>query len=409
MSVSRVCRRTIVGVLLALIVAPAAYAQNEPLTLAEALERAGASPAVDVAEAQIDIARGHQRQAGLGPNPEVSLEVENIAGTGVFQGFRSTEATLAVGQRLELGGKRHARVNAARAQTRLAEIRAEIARADLTQSVHQRFFDAVAARQRLVLAEQALDRSRELARIANMLVDVGRDPPLRALRAEANLGEAEAELVMRRAEDENARLLLAALWGASSPPPSVDEESLASLETDAIRIEPLSVLAIQLADAELAAAEAVIARERTLRTPDLTFSAGVRRNEEADAHGFVAGASFELPIGNRNQGAIAAARASARAAEAQRSLLVVEVARRIASANATLSAAEERADTLENRTVPQAEEALRLADIGYRAGRFSLIELLDAAEARDAALSAFIGATQVRNTAAANLTRATAQ
>jgi len=408
MSVIRACRRTLWGVLLAMVVASAASAQDKSLTLAEALELAGASPSVDVAEAQVDVARGNQQQAGLRPNPEISLDVENVAGTGVFRGLQATETTLAIGQRLELGGKRRARVEAARAETTVAAIRAEIARADLTLSVRQRFVDAVAARQRLRLAEQALERSRELARIARVLVDVGRDPPLRGLRAEANLGEAEAELAERRAEDENARRSLAALWGDPMPSATVDEASL-SVGANAPRVEPLSVLAIRLADAELNAAEASIDRERSLRTPDLTLSAGVRRNEEANAQGFVAGASFSLPFGNRNQGAIAAARASARAAEAQRSLLVVEAGRAIASARATLAAAEERVETLESRTVPQAEEALRLADIGYRAGRFNLIELLDATEARDAALNALIDAREARDTATATLLRATAQ
>ncbi|MEO1169835.1 MAG: TolC family protein [Pseudomonadota bacterium] len=372
------------------------------------MELAGASPSVDLAEAQVDIARGNQEQAGLRPNPEISLEVENVVGTGPFRNFRSTETTLAIGQRLELGGKRRTRVEAARAETSVAAIRAEIARADLILSVRQRFVDAVAARQRLRLAEQALERSRELARIASVLVDVGRDSPLRGLRAEANLGEAEAELAERRAEDENARRSLAALWGDPMPPAQVDETSI-SLDRRSVPVEPLSLLAIRLADAEVFAAQAIIDRERSLRTPDLTLSAGIRRNEETDARGFVAGASFTLPFGNRNQGAIAAAQAAARVSEAQRSLLVVESVRGIASARATLAAADERVETLENRTVPQAEEALRLADIGYRAGRFSLIELLDATEARDAALNALIDAREARDTATAVLARVTAQ
>jgi hypothetical protein len=60
------------------------------------------------AKAQADAAEARARQAGASPNPELSLDVENFAGTGVFQGFRSTETTLAVSQRIELGGKRGA-------------------------------------------------------------------------------------------------------------------------------------------------------------------------------------------------------------------------------------------------------------------------------------------------------------
>lgn len=407
MQVLCVCKRTFYGVLFALLSYPA-NAQTDALTLSEALERAGASPSIAVAEAEVDIARGNQRQAGLGPNPEISVEVENIAGTGVFRGLQSTEATVTFGQRIELGGKEGARVDAARAETRVAEIRAEIVRADLAQQVRERFAEAVASRQRVMLAGQAVARAEELSRVANLLVETGREPPLRALRAGASLGEAEAVLVERIAEDENARRLLAALWGGEAPPQAVDEGA-AVVYDESLGGRPQSVLAMQLADAELNAAEAVIDRERSLRTPDLTLSGGVRRNEEANAHGFLVGASMSLPFGNRNQGAIEAAQASARAAEARRSQLLVEAARTIATSRATLAAAEERVATLENRTLPQAEEALRLADIGYRAGRFSLVELLDASEARDAALGALIDARLTRDRALASLIRATAQ
>ena len=407
MSISCACRRAVCGVLLAFLAHPAA-AQIEDLTLSEALERAGASPSIAAAQAEIDVARGNQRQAGLGPNPELSVEVENVAGSGAFRGLRATEMTLAASQRLELGGKRSARVDAARAETRVAEIRAEMTRVELAQQVRHRFAEAVAARQQVRLAGQAVERAEELARVANLLVETGREPPLRALRADANLGEAEAELAAQIAEDENARRLLAALWGDATPPASVEEDSLIAYDA-AIGGRPQHVLAMQLADAELTAAQAVIERERSLRTPDLTLSGGVKRSEEADAQGFIVGASLSLPLGNRNQGAIEAAQASARAAEARRALLLVEAGRTIATARATLAAAEERVDTLETRTVPQAEEALRLADIGYRAGRFSLVELLDAAEARDAALAALINARLTRDRAVADLIRATAQ
>ena len=59
--------------------------------------------------------------------------------------------------------------------------------------------------------------------------------------------------------------------------------------------------------------------------------------------------------------------------------------------------------------LPQAEEALRLVRIGYRNGRFPLIEVLSAAEARDAIREALITAQQDRGQAAAELIRLAAQ
>lgn len=107
----------------------------QTLTLAEALDRAEAqSPLVDEARARVEAARGRARQAGVSPNPELSLEIENIAGSGDFRGARGAEATLAIGQRIELGGKRGARRDVAAADLNAANLRLTLARAEVARS-----------------------------------------------------------------------------------------------------------------------------------------------------------------------------------------------------------------------------------------------------------------------------------
>ncbi len=106
----------------------------------------------------------------------------------VFSGLSATEYTLAVGQRIELGGKRGARVEAAEAQAQLADLRADLAGAEVGFLVRGRYVAAAAAAAaaaRVELARDVVERNKELARIAGVLVEVGREPPLRALRAEA--------------------------------------------------------------------------------------------------------------------------------------------------------------------------------------------------------------------------------
>ncbi len=66
-------------------------------------------------------------------------------------------------------------------------------------------------------------------------------------------------------------------------------------------------------------------------------------------------------------------------------------------------AAETRVETLSSASLPQAEEALRLVEIGYRNGRFPLIEVLAAAEARDAIRENLIQAEETRGLLAARL------
>ena len=106
------------GAVLALVsLAAPMGASAAPVTLAAALERAQAqSPLITSAQAALAAAQGRARQAGFSPNPEASLESENIAGSGPYEGFSNAETTFSIGQRLELGGKRRTRAAAAQAE-----------------------------------------------------------------------------------------------------------------------------------------------------------------------------------------------------------------------------------------------------------------------------------------------------
>jgi outer membrane protein, heavy metal efflux system len=53
-------------------------------------------------------------QAGLLPNPRLNMRVENISGSGDFNGFDQRETKVQLSQRLELGDKRNLRQNSAR-------------------------------------------------------------------------------------------------------------------------------------------------------------------------------------------------------------------------------------------------------------------------------------------------------
>ena len=58
-------------------------------------------PSIAAATAGVDAATAARRVAGLRPNPEVQAQVENIAGTGVYKGLRSSETTVGVALPLE--------------------------------------------------------------------------------------------------------------------------------------------------------------------------------------------------------------------------------------------------------------------------------------------------------------------
>ncbi|MEZ5681476.1 MAG: TolC family protein [Erythrobacter sp.] len=405
------------GLVLALSTGPASAQDPRVVTLNQALELSGVAAEADTSpsnprlvgpRAESEAAAALVDQARLRTNPEVSFEVENFAGSGAFSGLQSTEYTLSVGQRLELGGKRSARVGAAEAQAELASLRAELTTVELGQLVRERYLTAVAATARVELAQDVVARNEELARIAGVLVEVGREPPLRALRADAALAEARAHLVEAEAESLSARTALAALW-AGGEAPLVPAEFPDVLPPASIMAGATESLTYRVARAESTAAAAEIVQQRSLRIPDPTVSAGVRRFAESGDNAFLVGVSIPLPFRDRNQGNVAAAEARLRAANAREAVALADYEQAVATARARYLGAEARVETLSRTSLPQAEEALRLVNIGYRNGRFPLIEVLAAAEARDTIREALIAAREQRGLAAAELIGLAAQ
>lgn len=383
----------------------AAYA--EPITLADALERAAEkSPRVSQAKAQADAAEARARQAGVSPNPELNLEVENFAGSGAFQGLRSTETTLALSQRLELGGKRGARIAVASAERDYAFLTYKAALADLDRDIRLAHAELRANEDRAVLARDNTAAAEELSRTAKILVEAGRDPPLRQLRADAELAEARAEQARTFSELLIARRALATLIGSDDPELTAtvgEEDTPPNLPAETPTLNE------QLAVAQRSAAQARVRLARADAVPDVTASGGVRRFEEGKETAFVAGISIALPFRDRNRGNIEAAQSESIAAESGLVIAQRDANRARYEARMLLGAAEVRYEALAGPGIAQAEEALRLALIGYNAGKFSLLELLDAQTALTTAKLNLIQARLDRANALAALIRANAQ
>lgn len=390
----------------ALVIAIPAMA--EPITLDGAVERALAnSPRIASAQARVSAAEARARQAGVAPNPEVSVEVENFAGNGPFRSFDSTETTLALSQRLEVGGQRSARRAVAAGERDVAVLALARERIDLQRDVALAFAELSAATDRAKLARDNVGQAASLANTARILVEAGRDPPLRQLRAEAALAEAQAAEVQTFSAMLAARRTLATL--IVSDDPELTAEAMSLPQRGAVEDPELVNIDERLVEAEQRVSAARTTLAQTAATPDVTVSGGVRRFSDGRDSAFVAGISVPIPIRDRNRGGIEAARADAAASQFEVVRVRAEARRDRSQARMLVDAAEARLAALQGPGLAQAEEAARLAQIGYNAGRFSLLELLDAQSALTTARLAIIEARFDRARAEAALARATAQ
>lgn len=363
------------------------------MTLDEALRAAGvSSPAIAASQSSIRAAQAQRTIAGLRLNPSVDAMAENVGGTGAYGGLRSTETTVGLSLPIELGGKRSARIAVADAQLSRAALASAMAQADLRLRVTQAYNDAVAGQRRAVNAREQVAIAAEGLRAARVRVAAGRASPLEEQRA--SVAHLNARGAVERADrsEQVASANLARLTGLAASRLDADWFARAGQSGPARPIDPAETLAAAAAQADLATATAQVRLARSQRVPDVTVSAAARRLNASDDVAGVFSLSVPLPLFNNGRAAVDLASAQRQQADAQRRLAVLDAEQSIASATAEAANAATTARNASGPTLAAAQEAARIARIGYREGKFWQLDLLEAertlAETRAAAIDA---------------------
>jgi len=356
------------------------------VTLDEAVARALANhPAVEAAIHGVFAAEARALQAGLWPNPELEIEVENFGGDRDLHGFQSAEMTALVSQPLPLGGKVGRRRAVADAEHAVADRDLESTRLDIVARAKVAFTTVLAAQKREDLAVKLLEVAEDFARIVQAKVDAGKVSPVESTRAQIEVAQAGVRRARAARELRAARTRLAASWGSpiadfdraigdlprpKLPPPFEDLRSMLAATPDIGRLDDL-----------IERQRRVVALEKALRIPDLAIGVGPRRFEETGQSAWVAGIGVSIPIFDRNQGARRAAEfdLARMRRDADTARLTVEA--ELAVVCEQLSAAVEAAQSAEDEVMPSVMSALAAVETGYREGKFAFIDVIAAQRA----------------------------
>jgi cobalt-zinc-cadmium efflux system outer membrane protein len=367
-----------------------------------------ALPSVGAATAGIEAAAAARRVAGLRPNPEVQAQVENFGGTGPYKGLRSSETTVGVALPLELGGKRSARVALGTARLTRAQVQAEIARADLRLRITQLYIEAAAAERRSeVLGEQAAIAANAF-RIASDRVQVGDVSPIEQQRADVLRINAQVAAESATRQAQAARTNLETLLGSPVTGP-LDRAWFERIDGygPPRPIEVEGTLALAAAQADVRTADAQVRVARSLRIPDLTVSTFARRLEATNDTAAVVGISIPIPLFNNGNAFVSQSRAEQTQALALRSLVVVDTRQQIASAQTEVANAAASARAAGGPGLAAAQEAARIARIGWAQGKFDQIVLLDAERTLSQTRQTYVDALAAYHDAQARLDRLT--
>jgi cobalt-zinc-cadmium efflux system outer membrane protein len=346
------------------------------ITLDEAIRLALASnPTLRSATRSVAIADATKSQAGLIVNPELSVLREGMDRANRTQ-------TVQINQRLELGGKRSARVDVAERERQMALQDVAVAQAQLRADVTTAYFEALIAQERLELAQASVQVAEKATLAASKRVTAGRISPIEESRSKVAEAGVRLELAQALSELSLAKQRLGALWGRIDAGPL----SLERPAGDGTALPPFDMLRQQLeagpqlrrARNQVEREEAQVRLERAQRVPDLTVTVGSQRDNQIGHNQAVVGVSFPLPLFNRNQGNMLAALRRTDKARSDLDAERLRVSQALSEAYQRAQLAQQEIASITTDILPVAQTTYNAAVTGFEAGKFSFLDVLDA-------------------------------
>lgn len=370
-----------------------------PLTLETALALAASANAdLSAARHELLAVDGAVQQAGLLPNPSLSVERLDTRPD-------TRETTFLLSQPLELGGKRQARVQAAQRERDSASAQLGARQSEIRADVIDGWFAVLAAQEQSRLAQEASELAQRAAAATGRRVVAGKVSPVEETRAKVAASSVQLDLLRARSALAIARKKLAAMWGNPAPRferAEGDLDTLPSLPDQALLHHRLAQApAMALARSELGKREALAKVELTRRVPDVTINIGSKRSEELGRSQAMFGISVPLPLFDRNQGSVLETARRVDKARDEMASTALRLDAELAQARENFDLARQQALALRSEILPGAQSAYDAASTGFEYGKFGFLDVLDAQrtllEAKSQYLNALAEAHRARS------------
>lgn len=343
------------------------------------------SHALRLAETAVTGAEADMQTAGQRPNPTLSLSHLSISPQSGFGGGslkdKKMDTQVRVDQLIERGGKRDLRVQGAQARLNAARSDSEDVFRQQRGNLRQAYYTLSLAQERLTLTKDTVALYRKSTDAGRLRLHAGDLSPVDLSRLQIDQGRAEADAHQAEADLAVAQQRLARLMGrvpdaarivATDPWQQLAEQAL---QATALEERPDLVAARQ----RLSAAEADRELARAQRQRDVTVGFQLERNlQNAPTNSFGVAVSLPIFAWHTYQGDIARAEADYTAARIQLEQQESVARSEVAESRHVLLAAQARVKGLEAGLQEQAAQVAQAAELAYRKGAMSLMDLLDA-------------------------------
>ncbi len=353
------------------------------MNLQQAVDKALAhAPTLRAAGQAVQAAKGLQEQAGYRPNPQWDVLLENVAGSGRYQGVEQAEVTYSLQQELETAGKRNHRSRMAEQAMVGSQYARDIARRDLIRDVRVAYYQWVAAYQVHMLAVEQRQLAEAMQRTVGQRVAAAREPDMQLAKAELLIAEAQLAEQTALREVQHARHTLVSLWGGHEEQIIPPQEGFADLRTppeeEAVERGLMQLPDMQQWQTRQQQQEAWTDLQEAQAVPNPKVMLGVRDLRTTGDQALVAAVTVPIPVFQMNRGNIRAAKA-----QAQQVSYEAEAAHLQLRNQAFLWLDKQRnsyhqAVTLRDAMLPAAERLFARARRAYAEGRLAFWDVQDA-------------------------------
>jgi len=341
------------------------------------------NPRLSQAAFAIDAATGRAVQAGLYPNPTVSVtgdELGDRTGPGGIWTAPYVSQEIVTGHKL-----RWSRAAAGREidQATLALVAERYSR---FTAVRQNYFELLTLQRRAEILDELLKLAQQTVTTTEKLLAAKQAARLDLVQLEVELERYRAEREATQRELPAAfRRLAASIGVADLPYASITgnlEAPVPVYDLDQARQYLFDVHPeIRSARVGVDRAHLLLQRAQVEPIPNVTVGAGYTRQNQNKSSDWAIGVSLPVPLWNRNQGNIHAAQAQIGEAVQQVKRVENELAERLAASFGVYASARQRSERYRTAILPKTHETYQLSVKAFQGGQFDNLRVLQAQRA----------------------------
>lgn len=331
----------------------------------------------------VESARGKAWQAGLYPNPTVSLMWDELFDKTGRSGVNQLPN---INQEIVTARKLRISQAAAMREVDQASWAVMAERYSLLSDIRVAYYDALALQRRVDLLGEMVKLAEKSVAQTQHLLEAKQVARLDLIQLEVEAERLRAELESSQRELPSAYKRLAATVGVNQLAiRKVDGDLSAGLPDYDLDRTQSYVLAVhpqlQIAQWGVQRAQLLVKRAQVEPIPNLGIDTGYVRQNQNRSDDFRIGVSASIPLWNRNQGNIHAAEADLCQAMQEIGRVENDLTDRVSTAMRDYAAARRRAERYRDAILPRAQETYQLSLQAYQGGQFEYLRVLEAQRA----------------------------